>query len=286
MYPTVFALATALPHRFEQRDDGRHRDVKGVGLAGHRNPDEHIRFFQPKFTQPVLFAAHYDGERPTEVGLRINVGCVWRGRGSPNAFFPQPHVHGFGIGNNHRHGKKYSGRGAHHVGIKDIGDRIAHDDRVDSGRIGAAQDRAEVTGFLDRFHHEQERRGFQGKIRQSAPPLGRDGQQAIRTFAIGDFCKGVFRKFKKLRTGLPRLLNQGGFIFAQKPIGAEIQFVESDIFLQSPADLAISFHQKEARFVTIPAIAEFDELFDAWVLQAGDFFGERHSPETREKHER
>lgn len=39
----ALSLSVPLPHGFEERDDRRHGDVERVGLAGHRDADEHIR---------------------------------------------------------------------------------------------------------------------------------------------------------------------------------------------------------------------------------------------------
>ena len=146
-----------LPHRFEQRDDRRHRDVERIGLAGHRDAHEEIAFLQPEFAQPVLLAAHDDRQRAAQIDLGVDVrraGVVATMRipfSRSQACTAALSATTIGTENSTPVEARTT------FGIENIGHRIADDHAIDTRRIGAAQDRAEVAGFLDRLDHEQER---------------------------------------------------------------------------------------------------------------------------------
>ena len=209
--------------------------------------------------------------------MGVEVWRVGRRRDDADALLHQERVHRRAVGHHDRHGEQHPGRGAHDVGIENVGHRIAHDHGVAAGGVRAAQDRAEVAGLLDGFDDQQEGVGRQLKVGQAVFPLRRHGEQAVGTFAVGDLGEGVLGQLEQLGPGLFRLFDQRGFVLAQKPLGTEIQLLGPDALLQRPADLPVALDQEQARVVAVAPLAQLDELFDPGVLKTGDLF-RRHGP--------
>src|SRR5690606_8966346 len=66
---------------------------------------------------------------------------------------------------------------------------------------------------------------------------------------------------------------QGRLVFAEEPIGREIQLAERHLLFEGPADFAIALDEKDPGLVPRPAVAQLHELLYARVSQAGDFVG-------------
>src|SRR5690349_6861178 len=79
-----------------------------------------------------------------------------------------------------------------------------------------------------------------------------------------------------------RLREQGALVLAQKPLRRKINLIQSYLFLEGAADFPITFDQKHGCFITGPPLPQLHELFDARILEAGDFFG-AHEEEVTTK---
>lgn len=262
----------ALAHGLEERDDGGHGDVERVGLTGHRDAHAGIGGGEPVVAEAVLFAAHDEGERAAEIGRGVErVGGGRGGDGADRAGLQPSADRGAG-GDGDGHRKEHARGGAYDVGIEEIGDRIAHDEGVHAGGVGAAEDGAEITGFFDGLYDEEKGRGGERKVVEGVAPLGGDGEETVGALAVGDFSEGGLGEFEKASAGGLGLSEEGGLVFAEIPSGGVIELGEGNIFFQSAADLAVAFDEEDAGLVAGAAVAQFHQLFDARILEAGDEF--------------
>src|SRR5207237_434233 len=146
----------SLPHGFKRQHGGGYAHVERVDAAAHGDDNGFVAGCAGGGREAVGLGAHYQGGGRAEVAAHVAAGRGREGRRvAANALFAQESQdvgHGRGNGGHREHA---ADAGADGVGVVEVGARVADEHGVDRGRVGSAEDGAQVAGLFHGFEHDE-----------------------------------------------------------------------------------------------------------------------------------
>ena len=179
-------------------------------------------------------------------------------------------------GDNHWDGTAGALTGADDVGVPDISLALTDNEPGHASGISRAQDRPEIAGFFESLSDEIEGYRRARKVCQAPAGLGRHAQDAIGVVAIANFVEHGSGDRLQHNASATSLLQEvcmdgrDGF--------SEVDSRHRKRVVQGQAQGARPINEQELLPVALAALAQFHQVFDGGIVQAGDDLG--HSSQS------
>ena len=260
-YPPFSLVLISLPGGFEQEHRCGHRHIQRLAASAVRNrdpPPDRAGGVVPVVGQAGGLVAHHDGDAPGEIGVEVAQDGPSRRVVAAGADEREPgRGHVVDRRGHHRDMEHRAGGRADDLRAVRIDGPGREDDGLDAGRLGRADDRAEISRVADPVEHDDERCVGQHLGRGRGRHLD-DGDRRLRCFGRADPFEHARREFEHLA----RTVDVGAgvdrdVLLDERPSGG-----------QRLGDEHRAFHD-EATFVVTRTAApdEAPQLLNSWIVE-------------------